>query len=295
MGARPRWRISLGQNGFISGNLHGYAVTADDILAHATDLAFDGIELFGGMEGLGFPGIQPYPDPDDGEAVAALRRPYDRAGLAIMGIQCAPQEGDPLSERPEPRATYARALSRQVLLAHRLGGEVAGVWPGGRRADLSDEEIVERLSDAFRQVAPTAEEQGVRLAMEPEPVQVDYSFDIALAVADAVDSPAFGILYDTTHANVLTGDPVGTIERLGRRIHHVHFADNDGTCLTIPGASGSSSHLGAGEGSMDLRAVLLKLGEVGYEGWVQADVWENPDPLAASRSLKRLLDEAAVL
>jgi len=100
MNARPRWRTCLGQNGFTTGKLHGYTITADEILAHAVDLAFDGIELFGGMEGLGFPGIQPYPDPDDDEAVAALRLPYERAGLEIMRIQCGPDEGAPLSEAP---------------------------------------------------------------------------------------------------------------------------------------------------------------------------------------------------
>ncbi len=282
--APERWKLALGENGFVSGDMWGYQITCDEILRHAAELGYEGIELMNAIE--------PFPDPEDEQAVQRLRERYERLGLKIIGLQCAPRRGRAISPDPRERRAYAQEIIRHLRLVKALGGEYAGVWPGGRRPDLPDEVIVRRLADVFRQVAPVAEELGIKFTIEPEPVQIDYNYDIALRIIEATGSPMFGVIYDPTHAATTSGgDPLGVLERVGKRIFHVHFADSDGTQLVHNGRVHSSKHLAAGEGNLDLRAILRKLKQVGYRGWIQVDMWQNPTPLESSRKTKAFLDK----
>ncbi|HID05612.1 MAG TPA: sugar phosphate isomerase/epimerase, partial [Armatimonadetes bacterium] len=259
-------------------------MTRADILQHAREMSYDGIELHAGVE--------PYPSAQDVAGVRALRERIEGYGLQIAGIQSAVRMGNAISENPMERAAYAQGVREQIDLVKALGGDFVGVWPAGKQPQLCDEVIVERLSDTFSQCAPYAEQQGIIIAMEPEPVQVDYNYEIALAVIDCVGSSYFTVLYDCTHANVISGgDPISVIHMLKGHIGHVHLADNDGDVLDLPGASRSSKHLVFGEGNVDINAVLQALRDVDYNGWIQVDVWENPAPFECSRRNKLIIEQ----
>jgi len=48
------WKTCLGLNGFISGKLHGYSYTLDEVLSRARELGFDGVEIHNAFDP--FPG-----------------------------------------------------------------------------------------------------------------------------------------------------------------------------------------------------------------------------------------------
>jgi sugar phosphate isomerase/epimerase len=154
-----------------------------------------------------------------------------------------------------------------------------------------DEDALDRLIDTYVECVEVAEEAGVTLSTEPEPVLLIDSLDKTLEVVQAVDSKSFGVTYDFTHANVLSGgEPIRFLEALEGNIAHIHAADNDGTQLEKDGQVHSSRHLPLGEGSLDNEGILGGLQRIGYEGWIQVDMWQYEDIFRGSEVSKRKVD-----
>lgn len=266
------WKLGLGENGFASAlDFYGTAYDQAKVWEAAVNLGFDGVELH--------PRYHPVPAP--AEVLRELRHRADDTGLRISGIQT---QGPNPCLGPTEAETYVDMLKRAIDGAVILGADVVGCWPGGSMPEIADAEKIDSLAEAYRQVAPIAQSAGVILSLEPEPVVIVDSIDMAMGLVEAVASPAFTLLYDVAHATVLgNADPVAVLERLGGHIGHVHFTDADGSCLVMPdGSPSTSTHLAPGEGNVDLTAVLEGLRHIGYTRWVQADVWQHPDPFAAA-------------
>ena len=119
------------------------------------------------------------------------------------------------------------------------------------------------------------------ITIEPEPVQIDYSYEIAVQIADTVGSSHFQFIYDCAHAEVMAGDTLEDPTQFGHYIGHVHFCDSDGTVQCKDGASQTSKHLAAGNGTLDLVDILKTLHKTAYDRWLQIDVWENSTLLIA--------------
>ena len=278
------WQLCLGQNGFISKRIYGYDFSPEDVLDHAAEMGYDGIELHHALD--------PYPEPTDDAAIRKHAEKVTSRGMIVAGIQARVAHGKILSDDPEERAAWSKAAIGQVDLCHKLGGIQCGFWPAGRQPTLPDDAIVSRLADALRPVAERAEELGIMTTIEPEPVQVDYSYEIAVQIMDAVGSRHFKMILDCSHAEVLTRSALGAVRKYADKVGHVHFCDSDGTSLICEGGSQSSKHLAAGDGNLDLPAILRTLKETGYDRWLQIDVWENPDPIRCSLVTKQFVDAA---
>lgn len=276
------WKSCLGQNGFISKRLYGYDFSPEDVLNHAAEMGYDGIELHHALD--------PYPEPTDDAAIHRHAEKVTSRGMVVTGIQARVAQGRIFSADPEERAVWTRAAIAQVDLCHKLGGVQCGFWPAGRQPNLPDDVLISRLSDAFKPVAERAERLEVMTTIEPEPVQIDYNYEIAEQIVDAVGSDYFKILLDCSHAEVLAGGALGAVKKYAGKIGHIHFCDSDGTTLTLEGSSHSSKHLAAGDGRLDLPAILKALKETGYDRWLQIDVWESPDPIRCSRITKQFVD-----
>ena len=117
---------------------------------------------------------------------------------------------------------------------------------------------------------------------------------------------AVGLLVDTGHLTYAGGDPLAVIRRHGKRIVHVHCKDVRPAVLA-DAKNRNRSFLDAvldgvftvpGDGSIDYRAVLRALKEVGYQGWLVVEAEQDPavaHPLTyATRGyqhLRQLVDE----
>jgi hydroxypyruvate isomerase len=276
------WKLCLGINGFaVVGPIHNVKVTYEEVLEHAAKLGYDGIEL-DGRDGAG---IAPYPDVHDAATVAAYARNVTSYGLEVVGIQAGVTRGEIGSPDQSSRLEWGRCAVEQVEFCHAMGGVQCGFWPAMKQPDLPQEEVVSRMSEALRPVAARAEELGLMTTIEPEAIQLAYNYALAARVVDAVGSPNFRLIYDCGHAQMLDGDALEAVTRYAGYIGHVHFCDSDDSNF-----QNVARHLGTGEGTLDLNAILNALRDVGYDRWVQADVWGHPEPFRASRLLKGTLD-----
>src|SRR5262249_13412364 len=76
------------------------------------------------------------------------------------------------------------------------------------------------------------------------------------------------LLADLYHMNIEETDLAAAIRAAGPHVGHVHFAD--------------SNRRPAGMGHTDFAPVVTTLREVGYTGYLSAEVLPLPDPLAAA-------------
>ncbi|SFA80344.1 2-keto-myo-inositol dehydratase [Poseidonocella pacifica] len=109
-------------------------------------------------------------------------------------------------------------------------------------------------------------------------------------------SPEVTLLYDTGHLVFGGGDLLGTLDKWGDRILHVHYKDlrkdvaaearaKDWSFLDAV-IAGAFTVPGDPEGSIDFAAVTKQLASMGYEGWIVVEAEQDPakvSPYEASK------------
>ncbi len=160
--------------------------------------------------------------------------------------------------------TFARRLGAPLVTIGSFRGRLANVGPSGR----------ERFAALMRQAAASAEAQGVRLVLEP---LNRYESDLvntvqeALALLSEIDHPALGLVVDTFHVNIEERswtEPFREAAAAGR-LWHVHLGDNN--------------RLPPGRGLIDFGAIVGALRDVGYAGFLSAELLARPDADTAAR------------
>jgi len=160
-------------------------------------------------------------------------------------------------ERIREQIRFARRFDALVILGLIRGKAVPGV--GCERATAW-------LVEALGECAALAEEEGVKLALEP---LNRYETNLVNTVAEAlqlieeVGSEVVGLLFDTFHANIEEPFIERGIRAAGSRLLHVHVAD--------------SNRWHPGAGHLDFASIVRALREVGYEGYLSAEILPLPD------------------
>jgi sugar phosphate isomerase/epimerase len=184
------------------------------------------------------------------------------------------------SDDPAVRAAAIDRIKSHVPLAAQLDaliiiGLIRGISPAGQ----THQQSLAYLVEALQEVATTAAEAGVRLALEP---LNRYETDLIHTVADGVDlmeqvgADSFGLLLDTFHMNIEEPSIEASIRTCGDRIFHFHVADSN---RWYPGA-----------GHLDFGSILETLAAAGYQGYVSGEFMPQPDAdTAAARSIDHLL------
>jgi sugar phosphate isomerase/epimerase len=128
---------------------------------------------------------------------------------------------------------------------------------------------VETLCAHLRQVLPAARDHGATLLLETHDDWVQAP--ILRAVCERVNSPAFGILWDTHHPYRLTGEaPEETCRLLGPYIRHTHWKDS----RPNPNKPGTHTYRLLGEGDLPLDRMLSALQRIDYTGFLSLE-WER--------------------
>ncbi|MEX0679179.1 MAG: sugar phosphate isomerase/epimerase family protein [Pirellulales bacterium] len=136
----------------------------------------------------------------------------------------------------------------------------------GRR---TPRECLEILIPFFARVADLAGKAGLDVVIEPHPDTLSMDNQFAIDLVDGVQRDNLGLVYDCCHYGV--GQPdgyVAAIERLGRRIRHVHFSDGDRKTYAL--------HLPLGEGELALEAIVAALKRIGFSGTLTNDLYNYP-------------------
>jgi len=155
------------------------------------------------------------------------------------------------------------------------------MWPYGALGSQTLEQAIENLGKSFREAGKIAEEYGILTAFEIEPPFIFNTEQHIQRILAAADHSNLKTIYDPSHFDLMSGSrgkPHEMLERIGvKNIGYVHFTDCDGTLRD----GGTSKHLGAGDGHIDIPASFKMLRDGGFRGWIMIDEWEVPDPYDA--------------
>ena len=134
-------------------------------------------------------------------------------------------------------------------------------------ADLDWQQNWEDYVAALRECADYAAAAGLKYSLEPHPFRYGANTDGMLRLIEAVDSPALGVNVDPSHLFPSGDLPNMVIYRLGSRVLHCHFSDNDGT---------TNVHWRPGMGKIDWTQVMQALKDVDYAGVVSLEFEDVP-------------------
>jgi len=250
------------------------SATAFAAIAPAGDLD----KNFAFLAGLGFEGVEiGVRDPALVEA-ERIRELAQKHGLAIAAIgtgQALVDEGLSFSD-PDParRSAAIARVQRQLELGKKLQAQVIiGLIRGRGGVGESLEESRRRMLAALAECASYAEEIGAPgLLFEPinrYETRLVNSLEEGVTLLREQRWPRVKLLADTFHMNLEDRDLMASLRQAGDLLGHVHLAD--------------SNRRAPGQGHTDFAAILAALREIGYTGWLSAEILPLPTPEEAAR------------
>ena len=213
------------------------------------------------LKEAGFEGVELIsPNNIDASEIVAAR---DKTGLIIHGVSGARHWQDPLSS-PDP-AVVARGLAairQEFLDCKAYGGTTVLVVPAVVTKEVSYRDAYKRSQDNIRKLLPDAERSGIKIAIEEVWNKFLLSPVEFARYIDEFDSPWVGAYFDVGNV-VEYGYPQEWIHELGKRILKIHIKEY---------AKPKRFDYALGEGEIDWSAVRQALLDVGYRGWISAEV-----------------------
>lgn len=247
----------------------GFLQSEDDFARcfdRAAEARFEAVQLF--VSPKGFFSLE-----SPAELAVQIARRARAAGVELTSLEIEPFSylltSDDEAARAAGLATIRRAMEIAAAMAAPgvlvIPGYVGLPWdPAARpvRYDLA----YDRTRDALRDLAPDAERRGVPILVENIWNKFLLSPLEMRALVDEIGSPAVGVLLDT--GNVLAfGYPEQWIRILGPRIKEVHLKD------FRESVGGLGGFVGLLEGDVDWPDVMAALAEIGYDGFLTAEVF----------------------
>jgi len=236
----PKWKKAF----MLGGLTKGPVLPTFKLLKEA---GFEGVELIS-------------PNQLDMKEVLAAR---DETGLIIHGVSGGRHWQKPLSD-PDPAVVEEglAAIKQEFLDCKAYGGTTVLVVPAIVSPKVSYRQAWERSQAQIRKLIPLAEEAGVKIAVEEVWNKFLLSPIEFARYIDEFQSPTVGAYFDVGNI-VEYAYPQEWIRELGKRIMKIHIKEY---------AKKNRFGYPLGEGEIDWPAVKQALSDVGYEGWITAEV-----------------------
>jgi len=255
-----------------------------EAMQEAKELGFDAIELAVAGKGV----LTDRATQTQCEDIAAMAQ---KIGIEIASLAsgenwtCSPTAND------EKIRNKSIEFNRKALqIAKWLGTDVYLFVPGAVDVFfLPDAEVIpydvcyQRASEAVRKILPAAEKAGAAICIE----NVWNKFLLSpLEMRDFIDgfaSKMVGAYFDVGNV-LLTGYPEQWIRILGKRIKRVHVKDFKRSAGTAEG------FVDLLEGDVDFPVVKKALADVGYDGYVTAELlpFAPGRPEKTARAMKKI-------
>ena len=196
-----------------------------------------------------------------------------RTGVALASLEIAPFQYSFTDPHPEVREDARRTVCRALEIAAAM--ELPGVLviPGyvglpwdSSVAPIPYDEAYERTRAGLTTVGAEAERLRTPVLVENVWNRFLLSPLEMRALIDEIGSAYVGVLFDTGNV-VLMGYPEQWIRILGERIREVHFKDFKANVGTIDG------FVPLLEGDVNWPEVMVALQEVGFDGFVTAELF----------------------
>lgn len=253
------------------------------------------------IRSLGYEGIEiaPFtlaesPESISGAQRAEYRRVLEGEGLAFVGLHWLMVSPPGLHVTTPDTALRQRSwnhIRSLIDLCADLGDDGVMVFGSPKQRNttggFSSAQAREVFADELAKVAPQAEERGVRILVEALPSDqsdVINTLRDAVAIVEAIRSPAIQTMFDTHNAVDETEPHPRVIEKFFDHIAHIHVNEVDGR---EPGL-----------GNYDFSSVFAILRQLGYSGWISLEVFDfsrSPELIAggAIRHLRQQAERAA--
>lgn len=235
--------------------------------AHAAEYGFDAIELFPRS-------------PEDVDA-RILRQILHRNRLQLAAVGTgAGWVVQKLSLTHPDAAVRERALAFIASVIDFAGGfgapAIIGSMQGKAEGEVTRDQALGWLSAALEQLGPRAHALGVPLLLEP---LNRYESNLLNTLGQAVEflqplrTQNIRLLADLFHMNIEETSLPDALRLAGNHLGHLHFADSNRRAI--------------GFGHTDVAPIAQVLRELGYAGYVSAEILPLPTPEEAARQTIR--------
>jgi sugar phosphate isomerase/epimerase len=252
-------------------------VTLDGCCQRAAELSFDSVEIF----------------PSDAET---FPRDELRNLLAIHGLGLAAvgtgagwvKHGLSLCDADAAKRNQAVAFIASIIdVAGEFGAPaIIGSMQGRSSQTVPHDEAMNYLADALGTLGERASRHGQVLLYEP---LNRYETDLFNRQSDAaafLETRGLGhvrLLCDLFHMNIEEADIAATLHAVGRHVGHVHWADSNRRAM--------------GLGHTPPEPIVEALRDIGYTGYLSAEVFPLPSPdeaaAASIESFRRAIAHGA--
>ena len=213
------------------------------------------------LKNAGFDGVELLsPNKFDRDEVLRAR---DETGLVIHGVSGSRHWQEPLSS-PDPKVVERglAAIRTEIEDCKAYGGTTVLVVPAVVTPAVSYRDAYSRSQAAIKSLIPDAEKHGITLAIEEVWNKFLLSSVEFARYIDEFQSASVGAYFDVGNV-VEYGYPQEWIRELGKRIKKIHIKEYK---------KAKRFDYALGEGEIDWKAVSAALTDVGYDGWVTAEV-----------------------
>lgn len=232
---------------------------------------------FAQAKALGFDAVEIFPPGADAPELANVSALVERHGLGVAAVGTGAGWVVHKLRLTDPDAAVrerARGFVRGIVdfagkfRAPAIIGSMQGRWEGA----VTREQALTWLGEALNELGEHAARHQVPLLYEPlnryETNLFNRLGDTA-AWLKTLRTTNVKILADLFHMNIDEADSAAALREAGGLVGHVHFAD--------------SNRRAVGFGQTRVPPILSALREIGYAGYLSAEVFPLPDPEAAAR------------
>lgn len=262
--------------------------TLDEAIALFAKIGLDGIEIIVQNDGYHCAIAEDATD----EEVLAVRQKVADAGLQVAGLTPYLNLFNSLDEAE--RQEECRKLRRVIDMAHLIGTHRIRIY-GGKFVDGETDEDgskLQQLVRSMRECGDYAAQYDIKLCLENHFGTMTTTAHRTAEIIAAIDHPNVGVLYDQANIAFFPAEEYEeAIELQKDKIFYVHCKD-----LVYRGGVAQKprftmvSHINEdertvhsripGQGILDWPAILRKLKEVGYDGWISLEYerrWQKID------------------
>lgn len=203
--------------------------------------------------------------------------------------------GGVMYDRSVQRERTLPAIRQAARFARQAGAEGALISTGAKReGPLTAEEHAANI-DGLKEAAHILREHGLPAYYHNHAYEFADGARVLQSILDGVPADLLNLAFDTANASqdIPAAQVPEVIRRFASRIGYLHYKDHRGGTLVEA----------LGEGEIDFAAVGRVVREIGYAGWVVAEIEQGPGMVAtrpvaedARRSydlLRRTLGELA--
>jgi sugar phosphate isomerase/epimerase len=255
-----------------------------------TDIGYDGIEILCDIP-------HAYPPDFTGKKIQTVRELISRCNIQISNLNAFTLYAITDVYHPSwiENDGHLRELRIQhtincIQLARKIGAKNLSTEPGGP-VDRNRSNYIGKLEklfiDGLARAALIAEQEGIKLLVEPEPNLLLENSRQFLNFIKNVHSDSIKLNFDIGHFYCVGEDPVKLIYELSEYIEHFHLADIADNRI--------HNHLIPGQGAIDFRSVFKAIDKIGYKGFVTVELYPyQHNPLYAAKSAYKYLKDIIV-